>query len=49
MPRPLYEEIERFVSNPDSPYKTVGSLCTEAGRLLIKHYGLRERYGQEKV
>jgi len=45
MPRPLYEEIERFVSNPGSPYKTVGELCWEAGRMLIRHYRLGERYG----
>ncbi len=44
MPKPLYEEIERFVSKPDSPYKTAGELCGEAGRLLIKNYGLREKY-----
>ena len=44
MPKPLYEEIERFVSKRDSPYKTVGELCREAGRMLIEYYGLREKY-----
>ena len=44
MPKPLYEEIEKFLSKPDSPYKTVGELCSEAGRLLVEHYGLREKY-----
>jgi metal-responsive CopG/Arc/MetJ family transcriptional regulator len=44
MPKPLYEEIERFVSKHDSPYKTVGELCREAGRMLIEHYKLREKY-----
>ena len=44
MPKPLYEEIEKFVSKKDAPYKTTGELCTEAGRLLIGHYGLRKKY-----
>ena len=48
MPKPLYEEIERFVSKPDSPYKTVGELCREAGRMLVEHYGLRGKYGEEE-
>lgn len=44
MPKPLYEEIEKFVSKSDAPYKTVGALCSEAGRRLIERYGLREKY-----
>ena len=44
MPKPLYEEIEKFVSKPGSPYKTVGGLCREAGRMLIEHYKLREKH-----
>ena len=48
MPKPLYEEIERFVSTLNSPYKTVGEMCREAGRMLIEHYGLREKYGEEE-
>jgi len=44
MPQPLHKEIEKFVSNPDSPYKTVAELCREAGRLLIEQYRLREKY-----
>jgi len=48
MPKPLYEEIDRFVSKPESPYKTVSELCREAGRMLIEHYGLREKYGEEE-
>ena len=44
MPKPLYEEIERLVSKENSRYKTVGELCREAGRMLIEHYGLREKY-----
>ena len=48
MPKPLYEEIERFVSKPDSPYKTIGELCSEAGCMLVEHYKLREKYAQEK-
>jgi hypothetical protein len=44
MPRPLYEEIEKFVSKQDSPYKTVGELCREAGRMLTEHYRLRKKY-----
>ena len=48
MPKPLYEEIERFMSTLNSPYKTVGELCREAGRMLIERYGLRERYGEEE-
>ena len=44
MPKPLYEEIESFVSKRDSTYKTVGELCREAGRMLIEHYELREKY-----
>ena len=48
MPKPLYEEIERFLSNPKAPYKTVGELCREAGRMLVDQEGLRERYGQGK-
>ena len=44
MPKPLYEEIEKFVSKSNSPYKTVGELCSEAGRLLIERYRLREKY-----
>ena len=45
MPRPLYEEIERFIASGKSPCRTVGELCTEAGRMLIEHYGLREKHG----
>ena len=45
MPEPLYREIEEFVSKSDSPYRTVGELCREAGRMLIDRYGLREKYG----
>ena len=48
MPKPLYEEIERFVSNQNTPYKTVGELCREAGHMLVMHHRLRERYGQGK-
>jgi len=48
MPKPLYEEIERLVSNPETPYKSVGELCREAGRMLIEHHKLRERYGQDE-
>lgn len=48
MPKPLYDEIEKFLSKPDSPYKTVGELCSEAGRLLVEHYKLREKYAEEK-
>ena len=44
MPKPLYEEIEKFVSKPDSPYKTPAELCREAGRMLTEHYKLREKY-----
>jgi Arc/MetJ-type ribon-helix-helix transcriptional regulator len=44
MPKPLYEEIEKFVSKQDSPYKTVSELCREAGRMLTEHYKLREKY-----
>ena len=44
MPKPLYEEIEKFVSKPDSPYKTPAELCREAGRMLTDHYKLREKY-----
>lgn len=43
VPRPLYEEIERFVSKGDSPYRTVVELCREGGRMLIERYGLREK------
>jgi len=46
MPKPLYEEIERFMSNPSAPYKTVGELCREAGCMLVEHHKLGERYGQ---
>ena len=48
MPKPLYEEIDRFVSKPNSPYKTRGELCTAAGRMLVEHYRLREKYGEEE-
>ena len=48
MPKPLYEEIEKFVSKPNSQYKSVGELCSEAGRLLVEHYRLREKYAEEK-
>jgi Arc/MetJ-type ribon-helix-helix transcriptional regulator len=44
MPRPLYKEIEKFVSKQDSPYKTAAELCREAGRMLTDHYKLREKY-----
>ena len=44
MPKPLYEEIEKFVSKVDSHYKTVGELCREAGRMLTEHYRLRKKY-----
>jgi len=44
MPKPLYEEIKKFVSKQDSPYKTVAELCREAGRMLTEHYKLREKY-----
>jgi Arc/MetJ-type ribon-helix-helix transcriptional regulator len=44
MPKPLYEEIEKFVSKQDSSYKTVSELCREAGRMLTEHYKLREKY-----
>jgi len=44
MPKPLYEEIEKFVAKQDSPYKTVSELCREAGRMLTDHYRLREKY-----
>ena len=42
MPKPLRDEIARFVEN--SKYETVTELCREAGRLLIEHHGLRERH-----
>ena len=42
MPRPLHEEVVRFVEK--TKYKTVSELCREAGVLLIEHYGLREKY-----
>ena len=48
MPKPLYEEIELFVSKSNSPYKTVSELCREAGRMLIEHYGLVEKFGKNK-
>ena len=48
MPKPLYEEIEQFVSKHNSPYKTVGELCSEAGRLLVENYRLSEKYAQEE-
>jgi Arc/MetJ-type ribon-helix-helix transcriptional regulator len=44
MPKPLYEEIEKFVAKQDSPYKTVSELCREAGRMLTDHYRLRDNY-----
>ena len=44
MPKPLYDEIEKSVSKPDSQYKTAAELCREAGRLLAEHYKLREKY-----
>ena len=44
MPKPLYEEIEKSVTKPDSPYKTAAELCREAGRMLTEHYKLREKY-----
>ena len=44
MPKPLYEEIEKFVSKSDSPYKSVSELCREAARMLVEHYRLREKY-----
>ena len=44
MPKPLYEEIEKFVTKPDSTYETVGGLCSEAGRMLIEHYNLRQKH-----
>lgn len=42
MPKPLHEQVINFVEN--SEYETVSELCREAGRLLIEHHGLRERY-----
>ena len=44
MPKPLYDEIEAFVSKPESPYKNPSELCREAGRMLIEHHRLREKY-----
>ena len=44
MPKPLYEEIEKFVSKPHSPYETVGELCRESGQMLTEHYRLRKKY-----
>jgi len=44
MPKPLYEEIEKFIAKPDSPYKTTSELCREAGRMLMEHYKLRKKY-----
>jgi hypothetical protein len=41
MPKPLYQEIEKFVAKPNSPYKTVGEFCSEAGKMLSEHYHLR--------
>lgn len=48
MPKPLYDEIELFVSKADSPYRTVSELCREAGRMLIEHYGLVGRFGKKE-
>jgi hypothetical protein len=42
MPKPLHDEIVKFVLN--SKYETVAELCREAGRLLVEHHRLRERY-----
>jgi hypothetical protein len=47
MPKPLYEEIENFVSKPNSSYKTVGEFCREAGRMLTEHYNLREKHANK--
>jgi hypothetical protein len=47
MPKPLYEEIEKFISKPNSPYKTVGELCRESGRMLTEHYNLREKHANK--
>ena len=44
MPKPLYEEIEKLIAKPDSPYKTTSELCREAGRMLMEHYKLRKKY-----
>jgi len=44
MPKPLYEEIEKFVSKSNAPYKTPAELCREAGQMLTEHYKLREKY-----
>lgn len=44
MPKPLYEEIRKFISKPDSPYSTVGGFCNNAGRMLIEHYKLRRKH-----
>jgi len=44
MPKPLYEEIKKSVSQQNSPYKTVSEMCREAGRMLTEHYRLREKY-----
>ena len=44
MPKPLYEEVKKFVSKPNAPYETVGGLCSNAGRMLIEHYNLREKH-----
>ena len=42
MPKPLHDEIVKFIET--SKYETVAELCREAGRLLVEHNGLRERY-----
>lgn len=42
MPKPLHDEVVKFVAN--SVYETVSELCREAGRLLVEHYKLREKY-----
>ena len=42
MPKPLHDEIVKFIET--SKYETVAELCREAGRLLVGHNGLRERY-----
>lgn len=41
MPNPLYGEIEKFISKPNSRYKTVAELSREAGKILAEHYDLR--------
>lgn len=44
MPRPLHDEIVKYIENGE--YASVAEFCREAGRMLVEHHGLRERYVQ---